>query len=184
MKNLKILKNSLLVLSSVLLLTQNGYTAQDGTLGATSSGSKDISVTVAKMTRITGLEDYTVNWKVGDGNLEDSDNVCIYSNTGSDYKITASSSNGSGDFILKSGSTELDYQVSWTDSSGASFDDGDGLSEDDQSSTFNNASTTSSNCSGGNNATVSIKVLASDLEAVDGTSTAFEDTLTLAVAPI
>ena len=172
---------------SLFMMTQKAYSATQGTLGATSTGSKDISITINSKVQISNIDDYTVaDWSSGDGTLEDNDNVCVYSNAGTgQYKITADSGDGTGSFTLDSGGTKLDYAVAWNAASGGTFAGGSALSDATESSTFGGADTASTSCAtAGDTATVSLQILQADLEAVSGTTTPFTDTLTLTVTPI
>jgi hypothetical protein len=184
------MKNFLLGLSVLAVTLTLGYVqkvqaATQGTLGATSNGSKLITITIPKRVQITNVADFSATWNSGDGNLEDNDDLCIYSNAGTgQYTVTADSADGSGTFTLDSGGTNLVYAVAWTAASAGNFAGGTALTDNTASGTFAGASTTSATCSGGDTATVSIQILSAALEAVTGTTTDFTDTLTLTVTPI
>jgi hypothetical protein len=180
-------KNYLFILSVLSFLFTASYAnaATQGTLGATSSGTKAISITVNKQVQITNIADYTATWSSGDGTLEDNDNICVYSNAGTgQYTVTADSADGSGAFTLDSGGTNLVYGVAWTATSGGTFAGGTALTDNTASTTFAGANTTDTTCGGGDSATVSIQILSAALEALTGTATPFTDTLTLTITPI
>jgi hypothetical protein len=167
-------------------LTNQAHAAVQGTLGATSFASKIISVSVLARVQIANIADVAFgSWSSGDGDLLDNDEVCIYSNAASGgYNVTATSLDGTGVFTLDSAGTNLTYGVAWTGATGGTFAGGTALTEGALNSTLFSGSTTSVTCAGGDNATLSIQILAADLDAVTGTATAFSDTLTITISPV
>lgn len=169
---------------SSFLFVKVANTATQGTLGATSTGNKGISVTIAQKVQITNINDIAIaDWEVTDGTIEDNDNVCIYSNNGGNYTVTADSADGFNVFTLDSGGTNLTYAVAWTGATGGNFAGGTALADDVESSSFSGANTTDVTCGGGDNATLSVQILSADLAAITGTSTPFTDTLTIIISP-
>src|ERR1700744_1504756 len=85
------------------------HAATQGTLGATSSGTANISITKAVQAQISDITDMTLsNWNVGDPAVTLYSNLCIYSSTGS-YKVTATGSGPANIFTLGSGSNLIPY---------------------------------------------------------------------------
>jgi hypothetical protein len=73
----------------MMALATSAYAATQGTLGATSTGSANISITKSVQAQISDISDMTVaNWSIGDGAVTLTSNVCVYSSTGS-YRVTA-----------------------------------------------------------------------------------------------
>ena len=99
------------------------FAASDGTPGATSTGSLDVTLTIPHLVRITGLDDIPLV-HAAEGDITGSDSFCVNDNlsaTGRGYTIKASSANGSGsDFrMLTTGPLYLVYDVDFDDDSDA-----------------------------------------------------------------
>jgi len=172
-----------LAVAGLFAVSANTFAATaDGALGATSTGTVDINVDVGTQVRITGLQPMTGNFYVS-GDVTDSTTACIYRNSGADYEITATSSNGSGtDFFLDDGAGTTDdvlYDVSFNDGSGA-VDLNNGTTD----STFTGANTTSETCGGSANATISITVFEAGANGLAAApSGLYTDELSIEVAP-
>ena len=94
--------------------------ATNGTLGATSTGSVQISILVPSRVQITGLSDISFANVEPNAAASSSQNNCVWSNTATKgYTITASGSGAGGAFTLASASlTPVPYSVLWNQSSG------------------------------------------------------------------
>ena len=94
--------------------------ATQGSLGATSTGSVQITVSVPSRVQITGLTD--ISFADVEPNTEalSAQNNCVWSNTATKgYTITATGSGAGGAFTLGSGAlTPVTYAVQWNQSSG------------------------------------------------------------------
>lgn len=92
-----------------------------GTLGATSTGSISISVSVANRAQITGLSDVTFTNIDPATAASAAQNNCVWSNTATrGYSITATGSGTSGAFTLANGASTVPYSVQWSQTSGQS----------------------------------------------------------------
>ena len=172
-----IVKKAVVGGAAAALLSSGAYAAVDGTLGATSTGSVDISLTVNGAVKISNLADITLPAFSG-ADVGQSQTACVYSNsTGGVYTITATATGGS--FDLLNGANSIPYVVEYDDQSGG----GAATLTHGTSATMAGASGTDDDCGGsGSNATIQIDVTAADASAVpQGTYTS---TLTLVVAPI
>lgn len=157
------------------------HAATQGSLGATSTGSVDISATVPGRVQISGLSDVafgTVDPTVAASNAQ---NVCVWSNTsGRAYSITATGSGAANAFSLTDGANNLAYGVEWSDASGQSS--GTALTT---AATLMGLTSTATNptCSAGpaSSASLIVKMTAADLQAAVAGS--YTGTLTLVVAP-
>ena len=171
-KLLKTLNATLLAstLTASNMLSGGAYALTQGTLGAQSTGSIDISVVKTTEVRISGLSDAHMSlaaWHVGDGAVNLYSPACIYSSTASaSYKITAT---GDGDdgagtnfTIYNAGHTRtIAYAVVWNTPgyAGPFANSGDTLTSGTQSAnTYTNASPDSSDCSGGAHSGVNTRV--------------------------
>ncbi|MFD1952072.1 hypothetical protein ACFSGX_14960 [Sphingomonas arantia] len=94
--------------------------ATQGSLGATSTGSIQISVSVPSRVQITGLSDITLANVEPNTPAISSQNNCVWSNTATKgYTITATGSGASGAFTLASGVLPpVAYDVQWNQASG------------------------------------------------------------------
>ncbi len=171
------------------LLASPSYSAVQGTLGPTSTGSVTISVNKPARARITNLSDLTIaSWVSGDGDQMLTDDVCVYSTRPSGgYTIKATGSGASSAFSLSGGVDRppLNYQVKWNAGGvGKLTNSGTALSANVTSGAFLNAATDSSTCTGatpGDTARLIVEITAANLDAArDGTYTG---TLTLLVTP-
>ena len=72
----------------------NAFAATDGTLGATSQGTLEITLTIDPLVQISALDDIPLGNYTGAGNMTGGDDLCVYSNNGG-YHITATG-NGNG----------------------------------------------------------------------------------------
>lgn len=161
--------------------------ATQGTVGATSTGSVDISVSKPARVRISDLNDLTLaSWVTGDGDVKLTDDVCVYSTKPSGgYTIKASGSGADNAFTLANGNNTLAYSVTWNSGGvGNLADTGTALVKDVTSSGLTNAATKSSTCNGPNpgpTARLIVGMTEADMDAiVDGDYTG---TLTMLVSP-
>jgi hypothetical protein len=95
--------------------------ATQGTLGATSTGSITITVSVANRAQITGLTDVAFTNIDPATNATAAQSNCVWSNTATKgYSITATGSGASGAFTLANGALSVPYSVQWAASAGQS----------------------------------------------------------------
>jgi spore coat protein U-like protein len=154
--------------------------ATDGTVGTSSTGDLDISMTKGDEVRISNLSNinFGSNNNTPAGQTLD---VCIYSSTGS-YDITATSSNGNGTtFRLANGgaSSFIEYDVQWNNT--ASGNNGTDLNNAVTSGVFTGANTTQNDCGGGVNSRLFVDVVNSSFNAAPSDN--YTDTLTLVITP-
>jgi hypothetical protein len=104
------------------------FAQTDGSLGSTSSGTSDISVTITELARVTKVNNLAAGAYSGavDGNgngFDMADDVCIYTNASSgSYRVTLSGNyNSAGaagtDFFVRGGTAgdTIAYSVGWND---------------------------------------------------------------------
>jgi hypothetical protein len=130
------------------------------------------SATLADV-QITKLDDLSFGSWGGTGNLEQTDQVCVYNTVDANYAVSASTP--SGFFRMNDGGNVLPYEIRFQGSSG-------GFVEIDNSPTgFTAANTTSANCGGGTNATLKITVTESALSGASPGN--YSGTLSLLIEP-
>lgn len=165
--------------SSTILSSGTAIAATQGNLGATSTGTLDITITKADQARITSVTDINLGtWTIATGAPTGFDDVCVYTSTGS-YEVTTTSANNTGaSYRLYDGSANyIVYTVNWNDATGG----GGAAMTHGTAMTGQTGDSTSETCSGGQNASVQVDITnANMIAAVAGTYT---DTLTMVVAP-
>lgn len=156
--------------------------ASQGSLGATSTGSVDISASVANRARITGLTDVAFTNQDPATPASSAQDVCVWSNTTTGaYTITATGSGAASAFTLSNGTTTVPYSVQWASSSGQTS--GTALTTGTASASLTSAAT-NQNCASGPAASASLVVGISttDLGTMSAGSS-YTGTLTLLVTP-
>lgn len=169
---MSMLKKSFLV--AAVLVSGTAIAAQDGTIGATSQGTSDVTLVKENVVQITGVADLDLGIHNSTATaLTAFDDVCVFNST-TNYAVTVSSANAA--YELRSGTDAIPYTVNWTDSSNTpvALSNGNpagGMSGDQ----------TSLNCGGTNNASFAVSVTAADFNSANpGTYT---DVLTLMIEP-
>ena len=157
----------------------NAFAATQGTLGATSTGSLNITLTIDALVQISALDDIPLGNYTGGANMTGADDLCVYSNTGG-YEITATGDDGAGGsaFELVGTSANIPYTVEWADTAGAGTGTAltTGTPLTGQGGTF-----TTPDCGGVDNARVIVTVNSTDLGAAPADN--YLGVLTLLVAP-
>lgn len=89
--------------------------ATQGTLGNTSTGTLNISVTKPARANITGLSDLILpGWTPAHGAVTLTDDLCVYSTRpGGGYTVKATGSGAGGAFTLANGGSTLIYTITW-----------------------------------------------------------------------
>lgn len=79
--------------ASLLTVSAGAMAATQGTSGATSSGSADITLTIANVIQITNMTDFTFNYTGAGSTLSVSDPICVYTNvTAGTFDVSATGS--------------------------------------------------------------------------------------------
>lgn len=167
-----------IALASLLAAAGSAYSANDGSLGATSTGDLDVSVEIADRVQISGLNDIDFGAYAGSGDLNGGDAFCVYRNGTGAYSVTITSAEAAGgSFRLSNGTDFIPYSVSFNDD--ADIAGGSAVSAGD---TLNGAGHASSvSCGGSSNASIGVSIAASALQAAP--SGVYTDTITLLVEP-
>ena len=173
-----------LVIASASLAALPAMAANDGSLGATSTGDLDINLTVSDIVQISKLTDITLAQNAG-GGAEGTSTACVYANGDGKYNLLiAGSSDANGDTLQLNengvGTSTVDYSVDFSDGTASTSTTTSLVGAANAVSGFT-GNATSADCAGGTNATISVSVAAADYQAaVVGT---YSDTLVLTVAP-
>lgn len=181
----KILRKNIWSLIAACLLigtpARQTLAATDGTLGPDSTGTQGVSMSIANLVRITGMENINFGVYSGTGNLASAVNVCIWTNQSSgNYRVTASGSGQDGVFTLSNGSGGvLPYAVRWNTTIGTSGNFA--LDPGVITASLSGANTSSSNCGGGRNANFQVTIQQEQLLA--RRPGIYAGVLTLVIAP-
>lgn len=94
---------------------QPASAASQGSLGATSTGSISITLSVQPRVKISGLRDAALTVSDRSMAVADVQTVCVWSNTaGNAYSVTAAGSGPGGAFELSDGNRTVSYDVLWS----------------------------------------------------------------------
>lgn len=172
------------VAAALLAFGTMGFAAQDCDGGvADDAGSIDISLDVQNSIQISGLEDVSFTYQVGDGDQSFAQNVCIFAtNSGGDYTITASDDED-GDFLLNGIASDIPYSVEFDDSANATLLASQSLSHGNPSTSLVTTNSSEPVCDNlvSENATLHILVSASDIVSNGGEPDQYTSTLNLLV---
>lgn len=154
--------------------TRTAHAASQGTLGATSQGDIDITLTVPNLAQISRLDDLSTTWTGTAVAL--TENFCVFSTTRS-YTIQADSANGTGTtFRLHNSGNYIVYDVDWTDTAPTTVNLDHGVPSATLAS-----SATAVDCGPGDNTSLTVNITAAAIAAQP--AAVYTDTLTLLVTP-
>lgn len=159
------------------------FAATQGTLGITSTGTVNVSITIPALVQITGLSDITLGSTTAFP-ATGSTTACIYSNVASplgSYYVTATSQNTSGtDFRVKdSGTDYIVYSAYWNNSSAASQTTA--LTSGTKTAQQTGGSAVSLTCGGSANANFNISFSSSQVQGAPAAT--YTDVVTLLITP-
>jgi hypothetical protein len=157
-------------------------TPTQGTLGATSTGIINISVSVPNRARITNLSDITITNQDPNTAVNNAQNVCVWSNTATKkYTVTASGSGTASAFTLASTTLTVPYSVQWSGSSGSTS--GTALTAGTASTAFTSTATDQACATApSTSASLIVNMATADLGGMQS-QTNYTGTLTLVVTP-
>jgi len=167
----------------VSLLPSFVFAASPGTLGTTSTGTVNISITIPALVQITNLSDITLG-STSSFPASGNTTACIYSNVASplgSYYVTASSVNTSGsDFRVKdSGTDYIIYSAYWNNTSSPSQTTT--LTSGTKTAQQTGGSAVSLSCSGSSNANFNINFTAAQVQGAPAAS--YSDVVTIVISP-
>lgn len=160
---------------AIATFASGSFAATDGTLGFSSTGDLDITLSVADEVRISGMTDIALTFNGAD--TTDTSDACIYRNTGIGYQITGTGDGALNAYELTDGTNTVPFSVT--------MDDGNTVATLPAGTPVGrtNADTLEDDClTAGPNAVLSVTVTAAD--ALGLPASTYSGTLTLLVAPI
>lgn len=173
--------SSILVLALLLnLMPSNAHAATDGTLGTTSTGTANISVTIPKLIRARGFADFALGTYTGIGDLNGNDDLNISTNYGTaarTYRVTGTGSGAASAFTVTDGTNTIAYNAFYNDVTGTAGRVAmtSGTAVTAQTGAVKPLSTTTLN------ANLSIQVLEANLQAADAAT--YNGVITLVFTP-
>jgi hypothetical protein len=159
-----------------------GLAATDGTLGASSTGTTAVTISIADLIQISGLSDITITPTTLTSDASGNTTACIYTNgtnVPGGYQVTATSTNGTAGSSFDTadgGGNKLAYSAVWGDGSTNTA-----LTDGVASVGHTGANTKYADCNGSNNATLTLTFAAAAMQATPAGT--YNDTLTLEVDP-
>jgi len=161
-------------------ITTAAFAASDGSAGATSSGTSDVTLTINDRVQITSVADIALGAYSGSGALTGQSDYCVFRNGGDNYKVNLSVPSGS--FQVTSATTTDNIAFSaWIDDD-ADASDGESMTHgvDSAVALVGSGSLT---CGGGDNASMYVSFAEAALLAAS-TANDYTATVTLLVSPI
>lgn len=163
-----------------LVMATAANAATDGTLGTASTGTLDVSLSIAGQVRLTGLTDFAFGAYGGSGDLTNNDDVCVYRNGAGTYSVTATTNRT--DFVLQNaGSDTIAFDAYFNDASGTTGRSP--LTYNTALTSQTGADTSSQDCDShaSDNANISVLISEAALQAAPAGS--YSATMTVVVAP-
>ncbi|MCB1692524.1 MAG: hypothetical protein KDI19_07130 [Pseudomonadales bacterium] len=158
----------------------NAMAATQGSLGADSTATSDITLEVADRVQITSVEDITLGAWSGSGNLTGSTDFCVYRSGGDDYQLTLTADTGAFQVDSATASDSIAFTAKVDDDLDAS--DGESLAYNTATSAAL-AGSSSFTCGGSDNAQLEVTFAEAALQAAS-TANDYQATVTLLVEPI
>lgn len=169
-----------------LTLSYDTYAATaDGTLGATSTGTADVTLTIAEQFQISDMDAFAFGAYGGTGDLDANDDICVYHNGDGSYRVTITddSSNvtpNSFEVEDATDSTDIAMSVSWNDATGTAGETA--ATHGTPITPQSGANTSAADCSvGGLSANLHVVLLEADLQAAAAGS--YDSEITVLVEP-
>lgn len=155
------------------------FAASDGTLGATSSGTSDVTLTINDLVRITGVDDIALGAYGGSGALTGQSEYCVFRNGGDNYKLNLTSTGGVFQVVSVTTSDSIAFTVKVDGDTDAS--NGETLTHGVDSAAM--VGSPSLTCSSSDNASMYVSFAEADMLAVT-TASDYTATVILLVSPI
>lgn len=155
----------------------------DGTLGATSTGTVDVTLSIAEQFQISDLDAFAFGAYTGTGDFDANDDICVYHNGDGSYQVTVTDDSGvtANAFAVDDATdtNDIAMEVRWNDVAGTTGE---------STLTFNTAlaqtgaNTQATDCTtGGLSANLHVVLLEADLQAASAGS--YDSELTILIEP-
>ena len=175
MNNLK--KIALSTAIATTLFAGQAFAEEQGTLGATSTGKSEVTLTINDQVQITGVDDITLGAFNGTDDLTGSTEFCVYRSGGDDYQMTISAE-GKTSLEVATGDT-IGFTARVDGDNNAS--DGALIAHGGTSGTFTGSNAL--DCNTTDNAALEVNFAAADLRTASA-ATDYTATVVILVEPI
>ncbi|MDY6943401.1 MAG: hypothetical protein SVU69_10365 [Pseudomonadota bacterium] len=170
--------------STAVMMTGTAIGANQGSVGATSTGDLTITAAVPQRAKISYLDDIDLttalsSWD-GVNPVSGSDDLCVWSNSGG-YNVTAAGNGTSNAFELSDGTNAIPYSVQWNDVSGS--DAGAQAMTSGSALASQTGASSGATCSSGASLTARVIVTLGNSDLETAASGTYAGVLTLTVAP-
>lgn len=173
-----------LIAMSIAAMASPAHAATQGTLGATSTGTVNISASVPARAQITGLSDVAFTGQNPASAASNAQDVCVWTNTASkQYRVTATGDGTASAFTVGSGAlAPVPYSVQWSGSVGQAS--GTALTTTAISTVIFGSTAANPTCTtGGETASLIVGIASSDLMTMQAAAT-YAGVLTLLITPV
>jgi len=171
---------AIFVISTLLISYTFLLATSDGELGATSEGSADMTLEIARLVRLSNMADVAFGQYSGSGDLSADRDVCVWTNDAdATYVVTATGDGEDSAFTVSAAAELLAYTVYWNDT--ASTDNNILLTANQVSAAMGNANTSSHSCGGVDNA--NFQVIINQTSLLASRPGTYTGVLTFVVAP-
>jgi len=166
--------------SALLFAPLAGAATVDGTVGTTSTGTVDVTITVPNLVLIQNLDAIFMEYIPTQGDISATEDFCIWATSGTLYDITISSGSGAGAFQAVSGAEAVTYSVEFSDVGTTSWEGvTEGTTLTNSGIGFTGASQLVPGCASDN---VAVRVTAAEIDNLDAvTAGVYTDEMTLLV---
>ena len=160
------------------LLTLPAMAEEQGSLGTTSTGKSDVSLTIADRVQITGMDNIPLGTYSDKGDLVYNEAYCVYRNGAGNYKVNVTTDDAEFKVVSANASDEVAFTVRVDGDNDAS--NGAAILHGADSGNVTSAATT--DCGGGDNGAIEITLTEADLQAAQ-TANDYTATITILVTP-
>ena len=168
------------------MLISPAFAATDGTLGDSSGGGAEATLSVATLFRISGIQDMNFGSYTGSNIMQLDQDLCVWTNTAfGRYRVTARGSDAGAGYPFRvvhqnNASRSIPYTVRWNTTSGTAGNSP--LVANVASADKSGANTESTTCATGPSATANVAVTFSEADLLAARSGTYTGTLTIIVS--
>lgn len=157
----------------------------DGTLGATSTGTADVTLSINEQFQISDMDAFAFGAYGGTGDFDANDDICVYHNGDGSYRVTITddSNNVSANAFQVEDATdtnEINMSIFWNDVTGVTGESA--VTYNTALTPQSGANTSAADCSvGGLSANLHVVLAEADLQAA--TAGSYDSELTVLIEP-
>lgn len=163
-----------------VLFAGQAMAASDGTLGATSTGTSLVSLTVNDRVQISSVADIALGAYAGTGTMSGQSTYCVHRNGGDDYTLTLTTNEAAYQVASASTGDTIAFTVLVDDDNDASAG---GAALAYNTASGNLVGHVAAACGGADNAAIQVSFTEANLQAVSSAND-YQATVTMLVTPI